>query len=34
MPFVMNRYCELATSVGVNNPPSQFPHTPPMSDVN
>jgi len=33
-PFVMKRYCEFVTSVGMNNPPSQFPHAPPMSGLN
>ena len=33
-PFVMNRYCEFVTSVGLNNPPFQFPHAPPRSGLN
>jgi len=34
MPFVMNRYCEFVTSVGLNNPPGQFDHVPPRSGSN
>jgi len=33
-PFVMNRYCELVTPDGLNNPPFQFPHVPPRSGLN
>jgi hypothetical protein len=34
LPFVMNRYCVLVTSDGVNNPPFQFPHDSPKAGLN